>query len=154
MVYAHGGGWTTGSIESHDNTDRFFTNRARIAVVSVEYALAPEAPYPQGLNDFDKVVSAIMSGLLKGVDIEKIAVGGDSAGGNIATAFCLRRASQNKPQLAMQVLFSPALNLSEFDSPSHQEFATGHFLSRADIEYYRDLYLTEEANPKNYEIST
>lgn len=94
-----------------------------------------------------------MAGGLNGVDPQKVAVAGDSAGGNLATAYCLRRAHQDLPQPAMQVLFSPALNLSEFDSPSHQEFSIGHFLTREDIELYRDYYLLDGANPKNFEVS-
>lgn len=148
LIYFHGGGWTLGSLDSHDSTCRWFCARGDVAVLSVDYRLAPEAPFPAGLDDVTTVVSAALAGDIKGVRADRVAVGGDSAGGNLAAVVCLRLRDEGKPMPQLQMLFVPVTDLRSLDTQSHKEFATKLFLTREQIDWCREHYLAgvEERN--------
>jgi len=141
LVYFHGGGWVIGSIETHDGLCRALANAARIAVVSVDYRLAPEHPYPAGVDDAYAAtcwIAAHAEDLW--IDSERIAVGGDSAGGNLAAVVALKAREFGSPRLAFQLLIYPITN-NDLDTPSYLENAEGFMLTRAEMAWFWGHYL-------------
>jgi acetyl esterase len=139
-VYFHGGGWVVGTIESHDPVCRALTNRAPCVVVSVDYRLAPEAPYPAAVEDCWAATRWVAQEALKlGADPGRVVVAGDSAGGNLAAAVALRARDRGLP-LALQVLIYPVTDF-DLDSESYTRLAEGLNLTRAKMEWYWGLYL-------------
>jgi len=147
LVYIHGGGWVWGSIDTHDHIMRAYAEAAGCAVVGPDYALSPEAAFPQALEECAAVVRWLaQNGAEWGIDPSRIVVGGDSAGGNLAmaTALLLR---ETDPDLALRGLL---LNYGVFDSrtdtASYDEFATGHTLTREKMDFYWRCYAPREAD--------
>ena len=137
FIYFHGGGWVLGDLDTNDSTVRDIASISGNICISVHYRRAPEHPFPIPLKDCLAVVDAVCkgeSGL--GVDPSKVTIGGDSAGGNIAAVI----AQERRSQIAHQVLIYPVLNLSNFDTKSHEEFAEGYFLTGRRLTYFYDLY--------------
>ncbi len=150
LVYFHGGGWLLGSLDSHDSLCRSLANGAGCIVVSVDYRLAPENRFPAAVEDaYAAVCWAWESASDFEGDATRIAVGGDSAGGNLATVCCLMARDRNGPPLFHQLLLYPVLDLSDFDRPSYHEHATGYLLTADSMVYYRDQYLTRKQDRKN-----
>jgi len=147
MVYIHGGGWVWGSIDTHDHIMRGYADAAGCAVVGPDYALSPEAPFPQALEECAAVVRWVArNGAEWGLDPARIVVGGDSAGGNlaVATALLLR---ETDPDLALRgLLLNYGVFDSRLDTPSYEEFATGHTLTREKMEFYWRCYAPREAD--------
>lgn len=141
LVYFHGGGWVIGDIDSHDPVCRHLANRARCAVVSVDYRLAPEHKFPAAVEDcFAATGWVAREGAALGVDPLRLAVGGDSAGGNLAAVVSLLARDRSGPRIGFQVLIYPAVDAA-MDHPSIQRFAEGHFLTRAMMEWFYAQYL-------------
>jgi acetyl esterase len=141
LVYFHGGGWTIGDLDTHDVPCREFANLARCAVVSVDYRLAPEHKFPAA---FDDAVAATRwvhanAGAL-GIDAGRLAVGGDSAGGNLAAAVAIAFRDTRGPRIAMQSLIYPATDMAA-DTPSHLAFAEGYMLTRDAVLWFKGNYL-------------
>ncbi|HET6499360.1 MAG TPA: alpha/beta hydrolase [Amycolatopsis sp.] len=140
LVYFHGGGWVIGSRASHDNTARYLAQRAGVRVLSVEYRLAPEHPFPAAVDDalaaFD-FAHAKAEDL--GADPDRIAVGGDSSGGNLAAVTALETTRRGGPAPAFQLLL-----YAPFDATrrrrSRELFGHGFFLTDEDMTWYLDLY--------------
>jgi acetyl esterase len=149
LVWFHGGGWAVGSLDSHDPVCRYLARTTPCCVVSVDYRLAPEDPFPAGLEDCWTATewTAREAGEL-GIDPGRIAVGGDSAGGNLAAVVALRARAAGLP-LALQVLVYPVTD-SDLDTPSYLEHAEGLNLTRAKMEWYWQLYLAggDAAHPE------
>lgn len=162
VVFYHGGGWTIGSLDTHDNLCRALVNRADCAVVSVDYRLAPEHPFPAAFHDCYAAAewAAEYAGQI-GCDPDRIAVAGDSAGGNLSAAVALRARDVKRgvgfhdepgeaPDIVHQTLLYPAVN-----SPagpyfeSYEENAEDYFLERASMEYYYDHYVDDPADARN-----
>lgn len=147
LVYLHGGGWVTGSLDSHDSTCRDLCAGVGVTVVSVDYRMAPEHPFPAALQDVATVVTALQDGAAVAgttVDTDRLVVAGDSAGANLAAALCLWLREQRRPQPALQVLAVPATDLSQSHSDprgSRAEFGEGFYLSEAQMEWYEHHYL-------------
>jgi acetyl esterase len=140
LVWFHGGGWVVGSLDSHDPVCRAIANRAPCVVVSVDYRLAPEHPYPAAVDDAWAATEWVAQEALSlGADVSKMVVGGDSAGGNLAAVVALRARDAGLP-LAMQALVYP---VTDFDlaSESYERLATGLNLTRAKMEWYWKAYL-------------
>ena len=140
VVYAHGGGWVTGSLDSHDRLCRMLANRLHAVLVVVDYRRAPEHVYPAALDDFEAAwrwARAEASSL--GADGTRFVVAGDSSGGNLAAALTLRLRSDGAPQPNLQILLYPALDAS-CSRPSYREFATGYSLSAVQMAWYWDTY--------------
>jgi acetyl esterase len=151
LVYFHGGGFVLGSIDGHDALCRQLCVSARCAVFSVEYRLAPEHKFPAGVDDAFAAVKWVhaSAGELD-VDPSRIAIGGDSAGACLATVAAGLARQHGGPPLVMQVLFYPVTDLRSMDTPSYLENADGYFLTRADMLWFREQYLTslqERASP-------
>lgn len=140
LVYLHGGGWALGNLESADAISRFLAERAGITVISVDYRLAPENPFPAGLEDalaaFEYVV--VHADEL-GIDPDVVGVGGESAGGNLAAVVSLHSAPGWRGP-AFQLLLNPVTDLSA-KRPSYQIFGTGYFLTESQMDWYADQYL-------------
>ena len=149
LVYFHGGGWTIGDLDTHDVLCRQLANGARCAVFSVDYRLAPEAPFPAAVEDCLAATRFVFekSGSLK-IDVSRIAVGGDSAGGNLAAVVALHR---QRP-LAFQLLIYPATD-QRCDTESHRRNGAGYLLTREGIEFFRRCYLPEKKHWADWRAS-
>jgi acetyl esterase len=130
LYLIHGGGWVYGDLESHDGVCRYLTEQAGIRVLAVDYRRAPEHPYPAALDDCFAAYRWLRehAGDL-GADPNRIAVGGDSAGGNLSIAVCLRAREEGLPQPAAQILVYPATDFSQ-RLPSRAMFGEGFYLSK------------------------
>jgi acetyl esterase len=149
LVYYHGGGWVTGSIETHDNTCRALANLTPCVVVSVDYRLAPEAKFPAGLEDcYVATQWASEHAAELGGDASRLAVGGDSAGGNLAAAVSLLARERGGPSIAYQLLIYPVTDAS-FETGSYLEKGEGYGLTRDGMQYFWELYLADEADAAN-----
>ena len=146
LVYYHGGGWVIGDLDTHDVVCRQLANGSRCMVFSVEYRLAPEARFPAAVDDCIAVTRHIAerAGVL-GVDPKRIAVGGDSAGGNLAAVVCLDARDTHKPLPCFQLLVYPATD-QRSGHPSHERNAEGYLLTRKVMNYFRGHYLPNEVD--------
>jgi acetyl esterase len=141
LVYFHGGGWVVGSIATHDALCRALTLAAGVAVVSVEYRLAPEHPYPAAMQDAYAATAWVATHAAHlGIDPARVGVGGDSAGGNLAAVVALMARDRGEPPLAFQLLIYPIVN-DDLDTPSYREFARGYMLTREAMAWYWDQYV-------------
>lgn len=138
VVYLHGGGWVLGGPDLADTTARDIAAMGDLVVVSVDYRLAPEARFPAALDDAEAVTRAVLAGQLAGVDPTRIAVAGDSAGGNLAAVVASQLRSETG--LRHQVLIYPVTQARVGSTPSYREFAEGHFLTSRDMQYFFDCY--------------
>jgi acetyl esterase len=140
LLYAHGGGWVTGSLSSHDRLCRLLAQRMRTLVVAVNYRCAPEHVYPAALDDVAMAwIWVRANARALGADGERFGVAGDSSGGNLVAALTLRLRADGAPQPRLQVLLYPALDAT-CARPSYREFATGFNLSAAQMAWYWDAY--------------
>ena len=141
LIYFHGGGFVLGGLDMSDRTCRALANGSGCVVISVDYRLAPEHPFPAAADDAF-AAAAFVAGRAAafGVDPARIAVGGESSGGNLATVVALRARDSGGPALAFQLLVYPLVDFTD-ESPSMREFASGHFLTTEDMDYFADHYL-------------
>jgi len=144
VVFFHGGGWVMGSIETHDVYCRQLALASGWSVVSVDYRLAPEHKFPAGLEDAFAATRWVADHADEiGMDARRIAVAGDSAGGNLAAAVALMARDRGGPGLAFQLLLYPVLD-HRFDTPSYRENATGYHLTRAAMIWSWRHYLNSQ----------
>ena len=142
MVYFHGGGWVLCDLDTHDVICRAIARRAGAVVVAADYRLSPEYKFPAAVVDcYAATQWAAMNAERLGIDRNRISVGGDSAGGNLATVVSLKSRDENGPRIALQALVYPVTDLSSFATSSYQEFAEGYQLTRSEMEWFRDHYL-------------
>ena len=140
LVYLHGGGWVFGNIDSVDRNCRALANAVECVVVNVEYRLAPEHKYPAAAEDTYAVIAHIASHPEEfNVDVNRMAVGGDSAGGNLATVACLMARDRGGPRLAFQLLVYPVTDYDD-DRPSTRE-NDGYLLTRATLRWFWNHYV-------------
>lgn len=151
LIYLHGGGFMLGDLDATDGVCRAFVNEADCAVLSVDYRLAPEDPFPAGLLDcYAAAEWAVEYGDAVNVDPERIAVGGASAGGNLAASVSLLSRDRGGPELAHQLLIYPGVRApvqEPFDS--FHENAEGYLLERDAMEYFRENYLRFPTDARN-----
>lgn len=141
LVYLHGGGWTLGDLESHDEVCRKFAATAGCVVIGVDYRLAPEHPFPAALDDSEAALEWVLANATDfGGDPHRVAVGGDSAGGNLSAGLCLRRRDTARAPVQLQILIYPALR-ARFDTLSYFENATDKLLTRVDCRWFWDNFL-------------
>lgn len=146
LVFFHGGGWVIGSIGQTDATCRTLANRAGCVVVSVDYRLAPEHRFPAAAEDSYAVTNWVARNAAEmKIDPARIAVGGFSAGGNLAAVVPLMAKDRGGPPIAFQFLGYPITDY-DFETPSYLANADGFGLSRADMIWFWNLYLTAEAD--------
>lgn len=140
LVYLHGGGWVIGSIETHDQTCRYLARNAQVRVLSVDYRLAPEHDFPAAAEDAITAFRfAARNAETLGVDPSAIAIGGDSAGANLAASVCLQALEDRGPRPVFQLLFYPATDVTT-RRRSRDLFADGFFLTDDDMTWFLDLY--------------
>ncbi len=153
LVYYHGGGWVIGSVEMFEAANRLIATEGNVVVVSVDYRLAPEHPYPTPIEDCYAALEWVAANAEEiNVDPEKISVGGDSAGGNLATVITKKALDQNGPAIQSQILVYPVTNL-EFNTDSYKEFAEGFGLSRNLMKWFGKHYLSDENQANNPDVS-
>jgi acetyl esterase len=141
LVFFHGGGWVIGDVDTHDGICRSLANAAGSVVASVDYRLAPEHKYPAAAEDaFAATRWVARESARLGVDARRLAVGGDSAGGNLAAAVTLMKRERGGPELLLQVLVYPVTHHS-LDTPSYQEHADGYLLTRSAMRWFWEHYL-------------
>ncbi|GAB2665413.1 alpha/beta hydrolase [Prescottella soli] len=145
VVYFHGGGFVLGSLDSHDSLCRFLARHAEVAVLAVDYRLAPEHAFPAAVDDALAAFRfAVDNADALGIDPDRVAVAGDSAGGNLATVVAqLTRHSGPRP--AFQMLFFPWLDLTA-KRRSYELFSDGYFLTEAQIDWYTKHYTPSEGD--------
>jgi acetyl esterase len=145
VMYFHGGGWVLNDKESFDRLIREIANGAGAAVVFVEYSPSPEARYPIAIEEAYAATRWIAeNGRSISVDPSRLAVVGDSSGGNMAAVVTLLAKDRGGPNIDFQVLFSPTVDAS-FDTPSYQQFATGYFLTRDAMKWFWNHYAPDVA---------
>ncbi len=149
LVYFHGGGWVIGNLDTHDGICRSLANRVGCLVVSVDYRLAPEHTFPAAPEDCYAATRwlAEHAGSLGG-DKGRIAVGGDSAGGNLAAVVALMARDRGGPKLAFQLLVYPATD-TDFETRSYRENSEGYFLTRADMVWFWNHYAPRDEDRRN-----
>jgi acetyl esterase len=141
LVYFHGGGWVICDLDTHDRECRALANLSGCTLISVDYRLAPEHPFPAAVEDAYAATRYVADHAAEfQVDPRRIAVGGDSAGGNLAAVVALMARDQGAPRLAFQLLVYPVVDFND-SSPSMGEFAEGYFLTRALGDYFFGHYI-------------
>jgi acetyl esterase len=144
ILYIHGAGWVFGDKVTHDRLIRELANGVGAAVVFPDYRRSPEARYPSHIEECWTVAQWIVEhGAAHDLDATRIAVAGDSVGGNMSAATTLLAKARGGVELAAQVLFYPVTDAS-FDTPSYHEFAEGYFLRRDGMQWFWDQYTTDE----------
>jgi acetyl esterase len=140
LLYLHGGGWTIGDLDTHDTLCRSLCNEAQVVVCSVDYRMGPEHKFPVAVDDTMAALDWLVANAQTlGVDPTRIAVGGDSAGGNLAAVAALTCRDNNGPALAMQLLIYPATD-QRAGHDSHHRNGEGYLLTRATMDWFRDQY--------------
>jgi acetyl esterase len=149
LIWFHGGGWVWASVDTHDRLAREYAAAGEVAVISVDYALSPEARFPQAVLECAAVVRQVAAQATAwGIDPARIVLGGDSAGGNLALATALALRDGGGPTLAGLLCAYPVTD-ADFESPSYREFAEGYGLTRAGMQAYWNLYLRDPADRLN-----
>ena len=148
LVFYHGGGWVIGDLYTHDGICRSITNAAGCLVASVDYRLAPEARYPVAAEDSYAALRWVVDNAARlQIDARRVAVGGDSAGGNLAAVVALMSRERGGPALVQQTLIYPVTNY-DLDTPSYHENATGYLLTREGMRWFWRHYLARDEQGK------
>jgi acetyl esterase len=154
LVYFHGGGWVQGSVATHDAGCRLLAHLSGVRVLSVDYRLAPEHPYPAAAQDAISAYAwAADHAAALGADPARLAVGGDSAGGNLAAVTALAaRDDERLPDAAFQLLLYPVTDVAE-QAASYATYADGYLLTRSGMEWFVGKYLPDAARRSEWQAS-
>jgi acetyl esterase len=153
LVYYHGGGWVIGDLDTHDTLCRELANGSGCAVVSVDYRLAPEHRFPAAAVDSIAALKWVHDNANRlQVDASRIAVGGDSAGGNLAAVVALAARDAGGPALAFQLLIYPATDNRRI-ATSHRTNGSDYLLTRETIGYFHDHYITDASQDLDWRAS-
>jgi len=148
LVWFHGGGFVIGNLDTHDHACRVLATQADCMVVAVDYRLSPEFKFPAAVDDCIAVLRWLTLHALEiGGDPQRMAVGGDSAGGNLAAVCAILARNDGYPKLAFQLLIYPC-TAPEPETPSHRKFAEGHLLTRNTITWFYKQYVR---SPKEFD---
>jgi acetyl esterase len=152
LVYFHGGGWTIGDLDTHDVLCRTLCAQSGVVVIAVDYRMGPEHPFPAAYLDSLSAYQWVCQHASElGVDPARVAVGGDSAGGNLAAAICLGLRGSERPP-AYQLLIYPATNMNLI-TESHRTNGQDYLLTRQSIEWFRANYLRQQADQNDWRAS-
>jgi len=155
VVFFHGGGWVTDDLDTHDGIARGLAHGAHSIVVSVAYRLAPEHPFPAAPDDCWAATRwAACRAREFGGDASRLAVAGSSAGANLASGVALRARDAGSPKLRAQVMFYGSGNYPSIETPSAREFAHGPILSRDDVHYFWNLYLSNPEKDQDHPLAS
>lgn len=151
VLYMHGGGWILGNLDTNETVAWGLADDTGCAVVSIDYRLSPENPYPAAFNDCqDVLVHLALQGGRYGIDPRRLAVCGDSAGGNLSAALCLAARDAGGPTITAQALIYPVLGI-DVDNGSYRDNAEAPMLKRSEMLHYLDAYLGgRRKNPDGY----
>ena len=150
LVFYHGGGFRLGDLDTYDPICRELADRSAAIVVSVGYRLAPEDVYPAAVDDSYAALEWVHAHAADiGGDARRIAVGGDSAGGNLAAVVSLKARDLAGPPIVFQLLIYPLLNFADMETESHKLFAEGYLIGGAAAEFTRDAYLPNPADRRH-----
>jgi acetyl esterase len=150
LVYFHGGGFVICDLDSHDPTCRAITNSVGCVVVSVDYRLAPEHKFPAAAEDAYAATLWVSANATElDVDASRIAVGGDSAGGNLTASVALMARDRGGPRLVFQLMVYPVTDLTAMDNSSYRENGQDYFLTTEKMDWYRHQYLTDLTDASN-----
>jgi acetyl esterase len=153
LVYFHGGGWVIGDLDTHDVLCRQLTAEAGMMVVAVDYRLAPEHKFPAAVDDAWEATRWVVANAGRlGVDTRRVAVGGDSAGGNLAAVVALMARDAGAPSLAFQVLLYPVTEVGT-ETGSYRAFAEGYMLTRDSMQWFFDHYLATKDQARDWRVS-
>jgi acetyl esterase len=153
LVYFHGGGWTIGDLDTHDTLCRQLANLARCAVVSVDYRMGPEHRFPAAVDDCLAATRWVRSEARHlAIDAGRIAVGGDSAGGNLAAVVAILARDAGDPPPVFQLLIYPATDM-RMAAASHVTNGQGYLLTRDSVIYYRGHYIADPAQWEDWRAS-
>jgi acetyl esterase len=153
LVYYHGGGWVIGDLDTHDTLCRELANGSGCALVAVDYRLAPEHRFPAAVDDSIAALNWLHENAAAlHLDPGRMAVGGDSAGGNLAAVVALAARDSGGPALAFQLLIYPATD-NRRTAPSHETNGQGYLLTRDTISYFHDHYLPDPAQDLDWRAS-
>jgi acetyl esterase len=153
LVYFHGGGWLLGDLDSHDGVCRRFANAARCRVVSVDYRMAPEHKFPASVEDSAAATRWVMTNAASlGIDASRVAVGGDSAGGNLAAVMALMARDGGLPSVVFQLLIYPATDM-RMVTASSQSVSEGVPLTSATMRWFIDHYMSSAQDENDWRAS-
>ena len=144
LVFFHGGGWVVGDLETHDHMCRYLAGHGDVVVASVDYRLAPEHKFPAAYDDALAAMRWVMSAPDDlNVDADRLAIGGDSAGGNLSAAVTLALRDAGIPALKLQLLIYPVMDFLA-DNDSIRDYTTGYMLTKAAMDMFTDWYLPDD----------
>ena len=153
LVFFHGGGWVIGDLDTHDVLCRQLTAEAGITVVAVDYRLAPEAKFPAAADDAWAATRWVVAHADRlGIDARRLAVGGDSAGGNLAAVVSLLARDAGAPDIAFQALLYPVADVG-IEWPSYQAFGEGYLLTSQSMRWFIGHYLKAEQEAVDWRVS-
>jgi acetyl esterase len=153
LLYLHGGGWVIGDLDSHDQPCRVLANVARCCVIAVDYRMAPEYVYPAAVDDSVAALRFVAehAGKLR-IDPSRIAVGGDSAGGNLAAVLAIMARDGTAPKVGFQMLLYPATDMAG-ERPSYQRFTEGLILTDKTMRWFINHYTPDPARRVEWQAS-
>lgn len=141
LLYFHGGGWVLGNLDTHDTLCRNLALESRRIVIAVDYRLAPENRYPAAIDDAYQALEFVDANAdTLGIDRRRIAVAGDSAGGNLAAAVAIRSRNRSGPNIDCQILIYPVIE-PDFETRSYRQFASDHLLTRETMQWFWAQYV-------------
>ena len=153
VIYIHGGGWVLGGFDTHERLVRELSNKANVVIVFVNYTPSPEAKYPIALEQAYTATKWVAeNGQSINVNSSRLAVAGDSVGGNIATALTMLTKERGGPSIRFQLLFYPVTD-ANFDTPSYMMYQNGYWLTRDAMKWFWNNYLTNQTNVKDSTVS-
>jgi len=153
LLWLHGGGFVIGNLDTHDSVCRMLAEQADCMVVGVDYRLAPEFKFPAPVDDCHAVLRWLaLHGSEIGADARRIALGGDSAGGNLAAVLSILARDQGHPPIALQLLIYPC-TAPEPETASHHKFAEGYVLSRRSIVWFYKHYLRSQRDANDFRFA-
>ncbi len=152
-MYFHGGGWVLGGFDTHDRLVREIANGAHAVIVFVNYTPSPEAKYPVAIEEAYAVTKWVaQNGNIIHVNSSRLAVAGDSVGGNMATVVALLAKERGGPQIKFQLLFYPVTD-TNFETPSYLTYQNGYWLTRDAMKWFWNNYLTNQTNVNDPTVS-
>jgi acetyl esterase len=153
LVFFHGGGWVIGDLETHDVACRQVTAEAGVSVIAVDYRLAPEHKFPAAVDDAWAATRWIVAHADElGIDATRLAVGGDSAGGNLAAVVALLARDAGTPRISLQILTYPVTDLLT-ESQSYADLADGYMLTRESMRWFKAHYLAKAEDAADWRVS-